>query len=59
MGDNYIGNDKVGKIIHNKRVNFENNLNDSGFDNIRRNIYSKFSEIGIGREFCIIGQMNI
>lgn len=58
MGDNYIGNDKIGKIIHSKRVSFEKIMSENGYENIRRDIYNKFSELSIGREFCIIGKLN-
>ena len=58
MGDNYIGNNMTGKIIHNKRVNLETDIFNSGFEAIRRNLYKKFSEVGIGREFCVIGKLN-
>ena len=58
MGDNYIGNDTVGKMIHSKRVAFEMNLYINGYEHIRRNMYNKFSELNIGREFCVIGRLN-
>ncbi|MBC8179808.1 class I SAM-dependent methyltransferase [candidate division KSB1 bacterium] len=57
MGENYISNDKVGKMIHSKRVRFERNINKNGYEEIRRNMYRKLSEIGIGREFCVIGKL--
>ena len=59
MGDNYIGNSEIGKTIHKKRVNFESNLYNNGYENIRRDLYHKFSEMEIGREFCIIGKLKI
>ena len=58
MGDNYVGNNNVGSRIHFKRASFELNLLATGKDPLRRKLYRKFAEIGIGREFCIIGRWN-
>lgn len=56
MGDKYIGNGDIGNEIHNKRVNLEMNLHKTGNEDFRRNLYKKFSEIGIGREFVIFAR---
>lgn len=56
MGDEYVGNDKLGKEIHKKRVNFEKNLSCSESQNLRRNLYKKFAELGLGREFVLFGK---
>ncbi len=58
MGDEYVGNDKIGKEIHQKRVNFEANL--SGLENrdLRRDLYRKFAELGLGREFVVFAKKN-
>tara|TARA_B100000945_G_scaffold319145_1_gene325715 strand:+ start:1688 stop:2614 length:927 start_codon:yes stop_codon:yes gene_type:complete len=58
MGDNYIGDSKIGKKVHARRVSFEKTLCDQGFEKLRRNIYSSFAKLGIGREFCIISKLN-
>ncbi|QWC98982.1 class I SAM-dependent methyltransferase [Polynucleobacter paneuropaeus] len=53
MGDNYIGNDELGKICHQKRMNFELLLHKAGLDSLRDELYQKFSECGLGREVLI------
>jgi 2-polyprenyl-3-methyl-5-hydroxy-6-metoxy-1,4-benzoquinol methylase len=58
MGDNYIGNKEIGRIIHKRRVTFEKNLKNMGYEKLRRKVYNKFSKLGLGREFCIIGKVN-
>jgi 2-polyprenyl-3-methyl-5-hydroxy-6-metoxy-1,4-benzoquinol methylase len=58
MGDNYIGNREVGRNIHKKRVNIETNLHRAGYEKFRRELYKKFSEVGIGREFVVIAKAN-
>ena len=56
MGKDYIGNDKIGKEIHKKRMIMEKHFNNARKNNIKRKIYNKLAEIGIGREYTIIGQ---
>lgn len=58
MGDEYIGNDKIGKEIHQKRVNLETNLSGSANENLRRDLYKKFGELGLGREFVVFAKKN-
>jgi SAM-dependent methyltransferase len=53
MGDNYIGNDELGRACHQKRMNFELLLHKAGLDNLRNELYQKFSECGLGREVLI------
>lgn len=53
MGDNYIGNDELGRACHQKRMNFELLLHKSGLDSLRDELYQKFSECGLGREVLI------
>jgi len=57
MGDNYVAESNIGKLIHSKRVTLETTLYDKGYENIRRAMYRKFAEIGLGREFVIIGRV--
>jgi len=49
MGDNYVDNPEVGKQCHQKRVNFELSIPKE----LRRNLYNKLAELGLGRD-CII-----
>ena len=56
MGDNYIGNDKVGRECHTKRMNFEKALVEAGMGNLLGEIYAKFSEQGVGREIVLFAK---
>jgi SAM-dependent methyltransferase len=58
MGDDYIGNRDLGREMHLKRVALEKNLYRNGFENIRRDLYTKLSDIGLGREFCVVAQLD-
>jgi len=53
MGQDYIKNPKLGKIVHSKRVKFEENFKNSDSNQIKRLLYQKFAEIGIGRTAII------
>ena len=49
FGDNYIGNSALGRASHEKRMNFETALHDSGRQQLLSDLYRKFGELGIGR----------
>jgi predicted SAM-dependent methyltransferase len=53
MGDNYIGNDEVGRSCHTKRMNFEKTLLRAGSGDILAKIYSDFADQNLGREVVI------
>jgi len=53
MGDDYVDNPEIGKMCHQKRVNFEFSISKE----LRRNLYNKLAELGLGRE-CIIYARN-
>lgn len=55
MGDNYIGNDQLGRLCHTKRKTLEINLEKAGLRELRHQLYRSFAEVGIGREIQIIG----
>ena len=57
MGDNYIGNKKLGREIHLKRVEIENTFLKSGKAKLKNKIYEKFADVGVGREFTVIAKM--
>ena len=48
MGEDYVGNNKLGDKCHKKRIKFDLSIPDE----VRRNMYTAMAEIGIGRE-CI------
>lgn len=56
MGDNYVGNDTVGRICHKKRKNMERILDLAGLSEKKRMLYRFFTEMGIGRELMIIAK---
>jgi 2-polyprenyl-3-methyl-5-hydroxy-6-metoxy-1,4-benzoquinol methylase len=49
FNDNYIGNPTIGRECHNRRVNFEKNLINSGYKKELRLLYKSFAAQGIGR----------
>lgn len=55
MGDNYIGNGDLGRKCHGKRKLFEQNMARAGLSWIKKLLYQKLSEIGLGREVIITG----
>lgn len=56
MGDNYVGNDAVGRLCHGKRKAFELNMARSGLKDLKRGLYRRFADMGIGREIVMIGR---
>lgn len=56
MGDNYIGNDDVGRIAHGRRKTFESNLAAGGRNDLKRDLYRRLAEMGLGREIVLVGR---
>lgn len=56
MGDNYIGNEQLGRACHHKRVRFEASLANAGLNELKRKLYRSLAEINLGREVCIYGK---
>ncbi len=56
MGDDYIGNSQTGRIIHGKRKHYDLKMAKSGNTKLKRQIYNKLSELGLGREITLIGK---
>ena len=56
MGDNYIGNDDLGRSCHKRRKNFENSLRANGDNELLEILYSNFAKLGLGREVVIYAQ---
>jgi len=56
MGDDYIGNEKIGREIHRKRKKMEENLDKAGKNELKRVIYQCFLEKDLGREITIVGR---
>jgi SAM-dependent methyltransferase len=53
MGDNYIGNDALGRASHAKRKNFEMALQQSGSGKVLASLYSALARQGLGREIVM------
>jgi 2-polyprenyl-3-methyl-5-hydroxy-6-metoxy-1,4-benzoquinol methylase len=53
MGQDYIKNPKIGKKIHLERIQFEKNFEKGKEGQLKRKIYQKLAEIGIGRTAII------
>jgi len=56
MGDDYVGNDELGRECHSKRKTFESNLAQAGLSDLKRKTYQAFASLGIGREAQLIGR---
>lgn len=53
MGDDYVRNDQIGSLCHQKRMNLELNLPNS----VRRKLYQKLASLGLGRECMVYGKV--
>ncbi len=53
MGDNYIGDDAMGRKCHTKRMNFENSLRLHGASDLLEGLYSDLAKREIGREIVM------
>ena len=56
MGQNYIGNDEIGKNIHKKRCDFEKNLENAGLNNLKRELYRNLATLSIGRSIVMFAR---
>lgn len=56
MGDNYVGNDQLGRSCHTRRMNFERALIKGGMADLLGDIYAKFAKQGIGREVVLFAK---
>jgi SAM-dependent methyltransferase len=56
MGDNYIGNDAVGRPLHGKRKRFELALEKCGLRDLKRDLYRFLISKQIGREIILYGR---
>lgn len=53
MGKNYIGNDSLGREMHQLRKSFDLNLLKGMDHSLRTKLYSAFAELGLGREIVL------
>ena len=53
MGDDYVGDDAVGRACHARRMRFELALADAGAGAVRRELYRAMAAAGVGREIVL------
>lgn len=58
MGDNYIGNDTVGRESHSRRMRLEKTLHSAGMNDLKRKMYKALSSINVGREVILYAQVS-
>ncbi len=56
MGQNYIGNDTLGRQVHKMRMNFETNLIESGRSDLLNQLHARLSDLGLGREVVLVAR---
>jgi SAM-dependent methyltransferase len=56
MGDNYVGNDQLGRACHAKRKQFELALARADKSALRQEIYRRLAGLGIGRDVFVIAR---
>lgn len=56
MGDNYVGNDALGRACHAKRKRFELNLARAGENGTKREMYRSLARLGIGRDVFAVAR---
>lgn len=56
FGDNYVGNDALGRQCHGKRKRFEVMMHRAGLTDLRRRLYQSLTGQGIGREVMIFAR---
>lgn len=55
MGDNYVGNDSLGRECHARRKRLDLLLNEPGLAGFKKEMYELMARHGIGREMVIYG----
>lgn len=53
FGDKYVGNPELGRICHEKRMNFEMNLTKYGSGEILSRFYRSLAELNLGRQVTV------
>lgn len=56
MGDNYVGNDALGRACHTRRMNFEKAMVQAGRGDVLTSLYTSFAEKNIGREVVMFAR---
>jgi 2-polyprenyl-3-methyl-5-hydroxy-6-metoxy-1,4-benzoquinol methylase len=58
FGECYVGDEKLGRACHEKRVAFEQNLRKAGQENLLRQFYQCLAEMNLGRQITIYALAN-
>jgi SAM-dependent methyltransferase len=56
MGDNYVGDDALGRDCHRRRMTFEINLRRSGRQDLLEQLYVRLAELDLGRELVFFAR---
>lgn len=56
LGQNYVGNDEMGRLCHGKRKLLDHRLQSTGFTKVRQDLYRGLAKLGIGREAQLIAK---
>lgn len=59
MGENYVGNDALGRDCHSRRKHFDLALENAGLGAVRRKLYGALAKAGIGREAIIVARKRL
>lgn len=56
MGDNYVGNDTMGRAVHERRKCFDMAFETAGLGDVRRRVYRALAKAGVGREAVVVAR---
>ena len=56
MGEDYVADERTGRACHGKRMAFEKALSDANLTPLRRALYGKLAELGLGRLIVMTGR---
>lgn len=56
MGDNYVGNDEIGKAAHTRRKHFENSFRSADSIDLLNKLYEALAQINLGRELVVFAK---
>jgi hypothetical protein len=59
MGENYVGNDALGRECHTRRKRFDLSLEKAGLGHVRRKLYGALAKAGLGREAIIVARKKL
>ena len=56
MGDNYVGNDALGRACHARRKRFEIALARAGKSALKQELYRSLAKLGVGRDVVVVAR---